>query len=55
MRKKLNKIGNQKVLADLANYGSVGSVLAAGLTIDQNDNIYVTMLNGGKILKYDMK
>ena len=49
------KLGNQKVLVDLAKYGLMGSVVAAGLTIDQNDNVYVAMLNGGKILKYDIK
>lgn len=49
------ELGNQKVFADLSKYGQEGKVIPAGLTIDQSDSLYVAMLNGGKILRFDMK
>lgn len=49
------ELGNQKVFADLSKYGQEGKVIPSGLTIDQSDSLYVAMLNGGKILRFDMK
>lgn len=48
---RLYKLGNQKSFVDLSDFGEKGKIIPAGITIDQSDNLYVAMLNGGKILR----
>jgi hypothetical protein len=47
--------GNQKVLIDLSAYGQIGKKFAAGITTDKDDNIFITMLGCGKVLKFNAK
>lgn len=42
-------------LIDLSAHGMVGKKFPAGITTDQDDNIFITILGAGKILKYSMK
>lgn len=46
---------NQKVFIDLTKYGQVKKVFPGGLTIDFDDNLYVTMFGGGTIMKINSK
>ncbi|KAG5674374.1 hypothetical protein PVAND_004348 [Polypedilum vanderplanki] len=48
-------IGNSKVLIDLSVYSHHGKKFAAGITTDKDDNIFVTMLGCGQILKFNAK
>jgi sugar lactone lactonase YvrE len=47
--------GNQKILVDLTNLGQVKKIFPDGLTIDHDDNLFMTMFGGGKIIKYNTK
>jgi hypothetical protein len=51
----VNFVGNQRVLIDLSAYGQLGKKFAAGITTDKEDNIFITMLGSGKILKFNAK
>lgn len=46
---------NQKVFMDIQNFGQVGKVWASGMTMDHDDNLFVSMFGGGKILKINTK
>lgn len=55
MKKKIIFSANQKVVFDLTSYGHVKKIFPTGMTIDHEDNIYVTMFGGGKIIKFGSK
>lgn len=49
-------LGNQKVFFDLSVVGGqVKKNFGSGMTIDVDDNIFLTMFGGGKIVKINTK
>jgi sugar lactone lactonase YvrE len=52
---KTGNIANQKVFFDVTSYGKVKKVVPGDLTIDHEDNVYLTMFGAGKIMKINSK
>lgn len=48
-------LDNEKILMDLTNQGQLKKNYTNGITLDQNDNIFVCMNGGGKILRINTK
>lgn len=40
---------------DFTNFGQIKKIFGSGMTIDLDDNIFVTMFGGGKIIKVNTK
>lgn len=46
---------NQKVLVDVTTYGQMMKVFPGGMTMDYEDNLWVTMFGGAKMIKVNTK